>query len=197
MRSSAHHAGASAAIPGTKAARRLGRHGLTGRCKPRGRALVLVDIENLVGGSGARREDLEAARRFLEAGTQLQTDDHVIVGVGPSLLLVAAEAFPGARLLLGRGESGADRALISAVHPLDVAKRFSRVVIASGDHIFTAYADSCRRAGLAVWVITGRGALSRMLAAFADFIVSMPSTPCRATPTRRGRRGAPALRSAP
>lgn len=126
-----------------------------------GRTLHLIDIENLAGGSVATTaEVVEAVARYRSA-LAVRAGDHVVIGSGRRLLIAAGLAWPGARLLLGRGVDGADLALLEAAHRVDeIAAAYHRVVIGSGDGIFAELASALRRAGLVVGVVSRPDALA-------------------------------------
>ena len=127
---------------------------------PAGRTLHLVDIENLAGGSAADAAVVAEAVERYRRTIAVTDDDHVIVGSGPTLAVTAGRAWPGARLVLGRGVDGADRALLEATDPAFVAARFDRVVIGSGDHAFAPLVAELRRRGTAVVVTRREGTTS-------------------------------------
>lgn len=142
---------------------------------PRGRTLHLIDVENLAGGSDATHSEVaQAAREYVEAAV-VQANDLLTVGVGQSMALNAAAAFDSARIVVGRGLDGAEHSLMSSHPPKDIAQRFERVVIGSGDHIFTGFADTCVRLDVETWVVARVEALSRMLASHAHHVACLPS----------------------
>ncbi len=61
------------------------------------------------------------------------------------------------------GPDGADLALVEIVEMEDVAVRFDRIVIASGDGIFAHPAAQLQASGVAVTVVSRPDALSRQL----------------------------------
>jgi len=71
--------------------------------------------------------------------------------------------WPKARIILRSGKDGADLALIKVATDEDIAKRFNRVVIASGDGIFTTIAKKLSEQGVEVSIVCGRGVLSKSL----------------------------------
>lgn len=132
--------------------------------RPTLQALHLIDIENLAGGSSASAElvgeVMDAYRRSVHVGPA----DHVVVGTGPRLAPTALFAWPGARVLIGRGLDGADRALLAwAEDPTRIAERYVALYIASGDGIFTRLASHVRQQGLPTMVVSRREALSGSL----------------------------------
>lgn len=148
---------------------RCRRHGTPGR------TLHLIDVENLVRGSGASPAQVTGALAAYRATVATLPGDHVIIASGRRLLLTAGLAWPGARLLLGSGLDGADRALLDASEPAAVAAAYDRVVIASGDGIFARRAGELRRAGVVVAVVSLRGSLSIDLRDRAALVRPLPA----------------------
>src|SRR4051794_36113970 len=78
----------------------------------RGRRLVLVDVENVVGGECSTEARARwAQRRLLDEIGDLPAD-LVVVAVDASGLPHVGWQWPTARRLIGRGRDGADRALL-------------------------------------------------------------------------------------
>lgn len=137
---------------------------------PVDRALHLTDIENLMGGPTGGFHVLAETRERYAALAAIQPKDHVITACNPRLAVMAAAAwFPG-RLLTRPGRDGADRALLEATDADDIARRYYRVVIGSGDGAFASLAEQLRTRGLQVWVIARPGTLSRSLAHAANIV---------------------------
>jgi uncharacterized LabA/DUF88 family protein len=74
------------------------------------------------------------------------------------------------------GPDGADLALLDAARPLRaVVESYDRVVIGSGDGIFTALAADLRRAGLVVVVVSRPVALAIDLRDSASLVRRLPA----------------------
>lgn len=140
------------------------------------RTFVVVDIENLCGGSAFVRENQAAVRdQFLSQPR----------GVNISVLACgsyAAESCPElawdwnpARLFVRPGVDGADSALLDVLREDPAADRSARVEIWSGDHIFAEAALKLRRRGAEVSVFAPAGSLSRKLAGVASRVITLPS----------------------
>lgn len=142
------------AVPVGMANKRCRHHGTPGR------TLHLIDIENLVRGSGASASEVVEALAAYRSTVAVRSGDHVVIASGRRLLIPAGLAWPGARLLLGAGVDGADRALLEACVPAAVAVAYDRVVFGSGDGIFAARAPELHRAGLVVAVVSLVGSLA-------------------------------------
>lgn len=143
----------------------------THRRRP-GRTLAIVDAENLLG--RARFDPYGVACGLavsLAVVAELEDDDHIVVGSDVTIGHAIGLAFPGRRLVVGRGGDGADNALLAAVGSTSfVSDRFDRVVLASGDHIFAPLVRRLVRAGVEVWVVARPAALSRALACEASSV---------------------------
>jgi len=141
---------------------------------PKGRWLHLVDAENLCGtGAPTAADMLRVRRRYFEV-MRPGPHDHTIVASSHHAGLVIGAGWPGARLVLGSGVDGADRALLGAVRPAqEMVQRFAGIVIASGDHIFADLAIDLAQAGGTVVVTCGEGRLSRQLAEHAAAVLPL------------------------
>jgi hypothetical protein len=147
---------------------------------PRGRTLHLVDIENL---SGEPRPPTAHLRSTVDAyrhAITVRPDDHVAIACNRGLVLETGLAWPGARLYGGDGPNGADLALLQAAEPHFTASHYDRVVIGSGDGIFTGLAHKLRTAGLVVVVVSRVESLSRDLARVAHLVRKLVVPPVAA-----------------
>lgn len=149
---------------------RCRRHGTPGR------TLHLIDIENLVRGSGATPMQVAEALAAYRATVTIGPADHVVIASGRRLLMAAGLAWPGARLLLGTGIDGADLALLDASQPKAVAAAYDRVVFGSGDGIFAARAAALRRAGVVVAVVSLKESLAIDLRDSAALVRRLPTS---------------------
>ena len=143
------------------------------------RRLVLADVENLLG-----CEPRHANSALFELAIEALLDrigyrvgvDQLVIGAGPlSAVKVFGVRVPH-RLVVRRGPSGADRALVDAIADhCHVAARYDEVVVASGDHEFTSTVAGCSAHGLRTTVVGRGGSISRELAGVADEVVEVPS----------------------
>lgn len=142
-----------------------------------GRTLHLVDLENLMGGPFAGRAAIRRAVREYRAEAGVAAADLVVVATNPALLVEAAVAWSGGgRFLAGGGEDGADLALLDVVQDACwIAERFDRVVIGSGDGLFSDAAAALRRLGVVVGVVARHGRMSRRLAASSTYQRLLPA----------------------
>ena len=151
----------------------------THRKRP-GRTLAIVDVENLLGPDRFDPHGVACGLAVsLAAVAELEDDDHIVVGSDVTIGHAVGLAFPGRRLVLGRGRDGADHALLAAVGSTSfVSDRFDRVVLASGDHIFAPLVRGLVRTGVEAWVVARAAALSRALAREASCVRSfVPDLP--------------------
>lgn len=145
------------------------RASILARSVPSNRCLHLIDVENLAGGpDGSRYRSIgDSYRQILRP----RSSDLLTVGCDASGCFEASGAFPGCRLVVGRGQNGADYSLTESVD-LKVLRRFGVVVIASGDHHFTLFASMAKQMGLTVVVVAmAPGYLSMALSRLADSIL--------------------------
>jgi hypothetical protein len=85
------------------------------------RELHLIDIENEIGKAEPSATEVAQFRHFY---------------------LAIADGWPGARSVYKQGKDGADLALLEVALDEGAAGRFGKVVIASGDHVFTEAVDT-------------------------------------------------------
>lgn len=117
------------------------------------RELHLIDIENELGTGEVRAADIARFRAFYLVANNVPTDAHIVVATSSSQgLLEASVGWPGARTVWLPGEDGADRALLEVAYEENIEKRYDKVVIASGDHIFAEAAESLQNLGVKVKV---------------------------------------------
>lgn len=129
----------------------------------RGRRLVVVDMENVVGGAIMTVEQAVGAHLCIEAAAGLHGGEHVVIGTSHVGLLSAGLGWVGPRLLARSGENGADLALLAVLTEEHVEERFDEVVLVSGDGIFTDAVTALGAAGVRVTVVARRGSCSRRL----------------------------------
>lgn len=117
------------------------------------RELHLIDIENELGTGQVRAADIARFRAFYLEANNVPADAHIVVAASCSQnLLEAAFGWPGARTVWLPGQDGADRALLEVAYDENVEKRYDKVVIASGDHIFAEAAEMLQTLGVQVKV---------------------------------------------
>lgn len=107
------------------------------------RELHLIDIENEIGKAEPSATEVAQFRHFYLAFNNVPQDAHIVVGASsPLALLAIADGWPGARSVYKQGKDGADLALLEVALNEGAAGRFGKVVIASGDHVFTQAVDT-------------------------------------------------------
>lgn len=128
------------------------------------RELHLIDIENETGKSKPTAEEIAQFRAFYCDRNNVPRDAHIVVAASSgATLLEASVGWPGARTTFLNGRDGADLALIDVALDENVASRYGKVVIASGDHIFTEATSTLIRLGVQVTVFARAVYLSRFL----------------------------------
>jgi len=144
----------------------------------RGRALHVIDLENLIGrifNQELTRELTRELSRLLiaeawttyERGIGIQNGDRALVVVSNVFARATRAVLPPyVRLQVCKVEpDAADDALKRLAEAELNRTSFAMVIIASGDHRFAETADLARSRKLKVWLVSGRGAVARKLAA--------------------------------
>ena len=117
------------------------------------RELHLIDIENELGTGQIKAPDIARFRTFYLKANNVPADAHIVVATSsPQNLLESAFGWPGARTVWLPGHDGADRALLQIAYEENVEKRYDKVIIASGDHIFAEVAQTLQNIGVKVKV---------------------------------------------
>ena len=104
------------------------------------------------------------------------TDADIIIGANPTLAFVCREVAPRARIRLGKGPNGADRCLMKELDDIRfIQRRFTDVVVASGDGAFLDPVIALNEAGIHTTVVALEGQLSTALRLAAKTVLWLPS----------------------
>ena len=168
------------------------------------RTLHLVDIENLVGEPVAWTDkNVEAVFFEYLQEANWQPGDSLVVASNPGLMGLLAFKLSGIahRSLCATGPDAADNLLINAV-PNEIADRYSRIVVGSGDHAFTQLLTGLQ-GHASTLVVYGVGRISWELYRSAEHVIRLPSgqttrsvRPPGTTASQQGSQVAVASRSA-
>ncbi|GII02026.1 NYN domain-containing protein [Planobispora takensis] len=138
-----------------------------------GRSVHLLDVENLVGAPRPATAEvvtmMDHYRRRVPAGFM----DQYVAAVNHGALVPVGLALAGIQILVRSGRDGADEALCEVIRLDHLDTRFERVVIGSGDGVFTDLAEWLRRSGVQVVVVSRPGALSRRLRRTAGQVIPL------------------------
>lgn len=138
------------------------------------RTLHLVDLENVVGDPFPDVAVARAALLDCLERTGWQDGDHVCVAGNPWVLTpIAFDPPVPMRALPARGVDGADLALLATADARFVARRFERLVVASGDHIFRDLVADVLAAGRRVVVASVPRSRAAVLAATGADLVDL------------------------
>lgn len=129
------------------------------------RAVHLVDMENLAGGSSLTAERVATIWLAYHAyGTSVLAGDRVVIGTGPTAAPPTWYGLPqSCTRVLGHGKDGGENAIIASLDLDLIARRYGRLVIASGDNRFIAVAQRARELGMRVELVIGAGTPARRL----------------------------------
>ena len=129
------------------------------------RTAFFLDIDNLCGAPLATDSQVREVLEVFEAQFQPGSEDLVFCAATARAAASVKFFRPGFHVQIGRGKDGSDLRLLDLADPSWLKARFDRVVIGSGDGIFSALATELVDASLLVEVTFGRGAMAR---AFSD-----------------------------
>jgi hypothetical protein len=140
---------------------------VTSPITPSARTLHLIDADNIL--RCPATTDAVHIRATFEAyriAASFKSGDHAVVATGCNghHVLEVELAWPGAQYRRRRGPNGADLELLDALEWAVPSRRYTRVVLGSGDGIFADSIERCLAAGIAVDVVAHRDALSASLA---------------------------------
>lgn len=139
----------------------------------RGRRLVVVDIENVVGGAVMATEQAVGAHLCIDEALGLKDCEQVVIGTSHMGVIATGLGWRGPRIVARSGENGADLALLEVLTEERVEERFGEVVVVSGDGIFTEAVAALGAVGVQVTVAARPEACSnrlRMAAARTVFL---------------------------
>jgi hypothetical protein len=156
---------------------------------PKGRTVHLVDVENLMGGVAFTAEAVSLIAAEYAAVADFRPDDFTVLASSHYAASAAWFGWPEARRLVRSGQDGADLALVDVMLTEDLDRRFDRVIVASGDGIFSGPCGWLQERGCSVTVVCRRSSLSRRLA-FAVRDVRFLSEPDGTPNVVAGRRAA-------
>lgn len=127
---------------------------LRDRRLPDGRTLHLVDVENLMGGALNGFTSVGSALDDYESAAGLREGDHMVIAAHPAIAFLAKLSRPGRSIRPAHGKDGADFALLRDADVADLARRYDRVVVGSGDGIFAETVSRLVAAGVRVQVVS-------------------------------------------
>jgi hypothetical protein len=141
-----------------------------------GRAIHLLDIENLAGSAHPATAEVDRVMNAYQRLVPIGPMDHVVVAVNHNALVAVGLAFHGVQLLVRSGPDGADSALSEAARADRIDLRFERVVIGSGDGYFADLARWLAEHGAQVTVVArARGLSWRLYVAVSDIAYLGPA----------------------
>jgi hypothetical protein len=157
-------------VPAITRVRQL-HHCAAGRRRFPHRTLHVIDIENLAGAAIPSRCQVTEVQLCYLACLGFGAEDQIVMAASHLGLLNVALGWPHARYRVRSGPDGADLELLDVLMHEDVAARFPRVVIGSGDGVFGQAAAGLADRGVWVTVVSRRESLSSGLARVATDVV--------------------------
>lgn len=149
------------------------KHGV--RRTSRDRTHHYIDIENLAGNGRLLSQDVVGVRDRFQQAVAPDEMDLFTVGCDSSNAFHVRSAFPGARLVVGRGPDGADLALIEAMQEdMQSGAWSTQVLLGSGDHIFAPILAAMAGEGAITRVVGIEGHTSHRLKLAAHHTTLLP-----------------------
>lgn len=139
-----------------------------------GRTLHLIDVENIAGLARPTEAEVAAALDRYRGAVTVAPWDQVVLAANRTTAASAGWVWPGVLVRAASGPDGADLALLAEADAAHVARRFDRVMIASGDHLFAERAMELRARGVRVEVVARPGSLAQSLRRVADVVRLLP-----------------------
>lgn len=141
------------------------------------RKFAAIDGENLYGGTGFNTSDVADLVAEVRTVAGASATTHITIATSFAVgCLTAGLGCPSARCTYGVGPDGADLALIDILDTEQIARRFNRVIIGSGDHAFAPVARRLRAEGATVVVVARRHSLNAELGDVASSVVYLPES---------------------
>jgi hypothetical protein len=141
---------------------------------PSARHIVVIDIENIAGGSSPSAFEIEQCKEELRQVLPDFDRTQIIVASSHHAGSEVMFAFPSALRRLNSGPDGADLALLEELEDLRVMCRYRSVTVCSGDGIFADAVAALAHIGVEVTVIAREGSLSARLELAAQRVVVLP-----------------------
>lgn len=126
------------------------------------RSIVMVDVENALGSPTVTRGEVASLMSQLEAAFGV-TSQYVLAASHSLNALEIGLACPGRSVIWMPGKDGADQALYAEIVNPTTLSQFDRIVLVSGDGIFSSGLAVAAHAGVATTVLSRRDALSPKL----------------------------------
>jgi hypothetical protein len=125
------------------------------------RTAYILDIDNLCGEPLASYKSVKVVLDYFIEQYQPGHVDQVYCAATAEAAFAVKKLCPGFAVKVGRGVDGSDLCLLAIADPTWLKARFDRVVIGSGDGIFSPLAHQLINLGLEVEIISRPGSLSR------------------------------------
>ena len=137
------------------------------------RTLVIVDLENIAGGSLNVGRESERIRKMVIGEINDNHEYLIVVATGKQAVKVSPEVlwhWSDARFLIGVGIDGADKRLLNVLEDEPVGVSTGSIHIWSGDHCFAPITRKLRKFGCDVRIFSEERSLSRELKSAASAV---------------------------
>lgn len=141
----------------------------------RGRAIHLLDIENLCGSSLLTPTMVEKVRASYAAAVSIGPRDQIVLASAHISLLAMADGWPNARYQVRSGKDGADICLATIMVDENLADRFEHVIVGSGDGGLSPFVAEMAGRGSRVTVVSRMAAISPRMCLAATGVIYLDS----------------------
>ena len=139
------------------------------------RRLILIDVENFNGAPVATTTQARWCRRVLDNWIQPSPGDIIVLAADVNTVTNVYAGWPTHRILPGYGENGADHRLLDVMDE-DLPRRFSEMILVSGDRVFAEKVSQLAGQGLPTTVYSHTEALSKRLKFAATNVITSITT---------------------
>ena len=141
----------------------------------RGRAIHLLDPENLCGSPLLTNAMVAEMRRMYASAVPVGAQDHIVLASAHISLIQMADAWPGVRYQVRSGKDGADICLARIMLDEQLSDRFDHVIVASGDGGLAPFVAEIARRGARVTVVSRMAAISPYMRLAATDVIYIDS----------------------
>lgn len=142
---------------------------ICGGCRNLSPSAVAYMAKNLLGGLANAGIDLDNLMTTIAFGVEAVYREPAFLNAWPNS--------PRPRLLQGHGLDGADERILNVLNNDPALRRSRAVVIASGDHIYSAAIDNLNKLGIDTIVASHSGSLSEKLKIACRSQIEIPESP--------------------
>ena len=129
---------------------------------PETKRIHLLDVENLVGAGLLTESQVHELCYDYVKCTQCESEDLFLVAAGPQNRFAAVNGWSFGHSLykFKKGKDGADQALVYLFEQIEHPEKYSEIYLATGDGGLVSIAETAKRLGIDLTVVSGKGKVS-------------------------------------